>query len=257
MGYSAEALMGMSINQITLPEDQAEDRRLAGQLLRREITSYGRQKRYRRGDGREIHVRARVSLLLDAQGQPQSLLGVVEDLSDEQRALAAEAANRAKSEFLSRMSHELRTPMNAILGFTQLMEMDTESPLPRAHAERAEQIAQAGWHLLAMIDDTLDLSRIEAGSLRVELSQLALAPLVALGTGHGARHGAGAACGAEAEPGPGAAYVYADLTTPGPDPDQPALQRHQVQPGRRPGLPGGRGREPGWVEIPSATPAWA
>ena len=57
---------------------------------------------------------------------------VVEDPSDEQRALAAEAGNRAKSEFPSRMSHELRTPMNAIPGFTQLMEMDTESPLPRA-----------------------------------------------------------------------------------------------------------------------------
>lgn len=179
VGYSAEALLHKSINDITLPEDQDEDRRLARQLVRREISSYRRQKRYRTGDGREIQVRALVSLLLDAQGEPQSLVGVVEDLSDEQRAQTAEAANRAKSEFLSRMSHELRTPMNAILGFTQLMKMDPTSPLPRPQAERAEQIAQAGWHLLAMIDDTLDLSRIEAGSLRVELSQLALAPLVA------------------------------------------------------------------------------
>ena len=249
VGYSAEALMGMSINQITLPEDQAEDRRLAGQLLRREITSYGRQKRYRRGDGREIHVRARVSLLLDAQGQPQSLLGVVEDLSDEQRALAAEAANRAKSEFLSRMSHELRTPMNAILGFTQLMEMDTESPLPRAHAERAEQIAQAGWHLLAMIDDTLDLSRIEAGSLRVELSQLALAPLVASAQAMVRGMAQERRVELKLSLAPSAAYVYADptrlvqiLTN---------LLSNAIKYNREGGLVflEAEGREPGWVEI--------
>ncbi|MEO3693264.1 CHASE domain-containing protein [Roseateles paludis] len=249
VGYSAEALMGMSISQITLPEDQAEDRRLAAQLLRREITSYSRQKRYRTGDGREIQVRARVSLLPDAQGQPQSLLGVVEDLSDEQRALAAEAANRAKSEFLSRMSHELRTPLNAILGFTQLMEMDTESPLPRAHAERAEQIAQAGWHLLAMIDDTLDLSRIEAGSMRAELSQLALAPLVASAQAMVRGMAQERQVELRVTLAPSAAHVYADptrlvqiLTN---------LLSNAIKYNRDGGLVflEAEGREPGWVEI--------
>ncbi|HEY1128461.1 MAG TPA: ATP-binding protein, partial [Roseateles sp.] len=90
-----------------------------------------------------------------------------------------EAANQAKNEFLSRMSHELRTPMNAILGFTQLMQMDASEPLSPGQRGRAQQIAQAGWHLLEMINDTLDLSRIEAGSLRLEMAALDLPPLLA------------------------------------------------------------------------------
>jgi signal transduction histidine kinase len=74
----------------------------------------------------------------------------------------AEAANRAKSEFLSRMSHELRTPLNAVVGFAQVLRMKLpEQQQQLAHIERA------GWHLLALIDDVLDLSRIETGQLVV------------------------------------------------------------------------------------------
>ncbi|RZI82766.1 MAG: response regulator [Rubrivivax sp.] len=80
---------------------------------------------------------------------------------------AAEAANRAKSEFLSRMSHELRTPLNAVLGFAQVMDLDRQLPLPPAQAQRLQQIQQAGWHLLDMIDDVLDLSRIDTGTLKL------------------------------------------------------------------------------------------
>ena len=76
------------------------------------------------------------------------------------------------------MSHELRTPMNAILGFTQLMQMDANDPLSSGQRDRAEQIAQAGWHLLEMINDTLDLSRIDAGMLRMTLAPQRLTPLV-------------------------------------------------------------------------------
>jgi CheY-like chemotaxis protein/nitrogen-specific signal transduction histidine kinase len=112
-------------------------------------------------------------------------VGVVEDIQDQLRMEkldrareAAEAANHAKNEFLSRMSHELRTPLNAILGFTQLMQMDSAEPLQPGQRARTRQITQAGWHLLEMINDILDLSRIEAGSLRLEMTALELPPLL-------------------------------------------------------------------------------
>lgn len=88
------------------------------------------------------------------------------------QARAAEAANRAKSEFLSRMSHELRTPLNAVIGFAQLLLMDQAQPLSPAQAGKVGLIERAGAHLLAVLSDVLDLSRIEAGDLPLSLQAL-------------------------------------------------------------------------------------
>jgi PAS domain S-box-containing protein len=90
---------------------------------------------------------------------------------------AAEAASRAKTEFLSRMSHELRTPLNAVLGFAQLLELARTPPLDESHRHPVRRIRQAGDHLLTMIGDLLDLTRIEAGQLALQIESVALAPL--------------------------------------------------------------------------------
>jgi PAS domain S-box-containing protein len=90
----------------------------------------------------------------------------------------AERANRAKSEFLSRMSHELRTPLNAVLGFAQLVEGDREEPPSPRQRERLQQILQGGRHLLSLINEVLDLARIESGTLTVQST--AVDPLQAL-----------------------------------------------------------------------------
>jgi signal transduction histidine kinase len=78
---------------------------------------------------------------------------------------AAEKANRAKTDFLSSMSHELRTPLNAILGFAQLMESGTPLPTP-SQKRNLDQILKAGWYLLELINEILDLALIESGKGR-------------------------------------------------------------------------------------------
>jgi PAS domain S-box-containing protein len=108
----------------------------------------------------------------DELGEPRYLLGVSEDITDrkcaEQAAEAAreeaERANAAKSEFLSRMSHELRTPMNSVLGFAELLWMDGVAGEQRDHVG---QIRRSGRHLLDLINEVLDLSRIEAGHMTI------------------------------------------------------------------------------------------
>ena len=113
--------------------------------------------------------------------QPATL-AMIEDISERKQAQAerigrqiAEQANTAKSEFLSRMSHELRTPMNSILGFAQLLEMSQKEPLSSTQQSRVEQILKAGRHLLDLINQVLDISRVESGRLDISLEAVDVA----------------------------------------------------------------------------------
>lgn len=92
--------------------------------------------------------------------------------------LAAEAANRAKTSFLSRMSHELRTPLNAVLGFTQVLMLNQREPLSPQQREMVQHIDHAGRHLLEMIGDVLDVSRIESGQMHIHTTELDVATLI-------------------------------------------------------------------------------
>ena len=125
----------------------------------------------------------------------------------------AERANRAKSQFLSSMSHELRTPMNAIIGFGQLLVSDPQLPLTDRHRGQVDEILSAAQHLLALINEMLDLGRIEAGDLQIERVAMGLGGLLEdclglmrpLAQSHGVRL-------LPAEAGPAGELVLADRT---------------------------------------------
>jgi PAS domain S-box-containing protein len=134
------------------------------------------------GSIRHVHELARASF--DANGEVSRLAGTVQDVTEQvkaQHALIkareeAENANRAKTEFLSSMSHELRTPMNAILGFSQLLEIDPT--LDRKQSESISEIRRAGNHLLQLINEVLDLARIESGIYVMSTEPVVLPELI-------------------------------------------------------------------------------
>lgn len=135
-------------------------------------------------DGSVHWVLERGDVVRDLKGEPLRMLGVVQDISDRKQAELdlqaakdeAERASQAKTEFLSSMSHELRTPLNAMMGFAQLFEYD--SSVSDEHKKTAGEIYSAGKHLSTLIDEVLDLSKIEAGHLNISLVPVAVAELV-------------------------------------------------------------------------------
>ena len=122
-----------------------------------------------RPDGEQVTLEITARGRYDGQGHPTGLVGTCRDVTAQlavdrlQRDKdTAERANRAKSEFLSRVSHELRTPLNGILGFAQLMSLDRVDTLAPGQQRRLDSVVRAGRHLLGLINDVLDLTRIES-----------------------------------------------------------------------------------------------
>lgn len=142
--------------------------------------------RNRKKDGNFYWVDTTIVPFMDANNKPYQYVAIRTDITARRRfdedlmgaKEAAEEANRAKSEFLSRMSHELRTPLNAIIGFTQILESGVDGKLTEGQRESTANVLQAGWHLLNLISEILDLARIESGRMAMTLEEVDLAPLV-------------------------------------------------------------------------------
>jgi PAS domain S-box-containing protein len=179
-GCTRDELIGAPFkNYFTDPERAETSIRLV--LSQKKITNYELTARAR--DGKETVVSYNATTFYDRDRRLQGVFAAARDVTElkrfeqtlqqtnaelESATSIAEKANLAKSDFLSSMSHELRSPLNAILGFAQLMESDAPPPTI-AQAESIDQILQAGWHLLKLINEILDLAQIE--SRKVPLSQ--------------------------------------------------------------------------------------
>ncbi len=184
-GYSAEeayadpALVTM---QLLHPDDVDVVRgRLYTGLT--EAGSRSSEHRIVRADGTVRWVRVVVTTVPNPEGVAERVVGMIDDITD--RVLATQAlataeadargANEAKNEFLSRMSHELRTPLNAVLGFGQLLERSLDSA---EDLDSVRHVLSAGRHLLSLINDVLDISRIESGEMSFSLEPVRVEGIV-------------------------------------------------------------------------------
>ncbi|BAL24408.1 ATP-binding protein [Azoarcus sp. KH32C] len=184
-GYSAGEVLGKRLWDVAAPE--AEIPRTVESFAR--LVARGHHGRFEGSlvakDGRVYEIAWSNSVLTEPDGRPKYVMSVGLDVTERKRAADAlvaakedaDRANRAKSEFLSSMSHELRTPMNAVLGFAQLIAMDRH--LAPTHRESVDQILKAGDLLLHLINDILNLSKIESGRIELQLETIACSDLIA------------------------------------------------------------------------------
>lgn len=184
-GYSSAEVLGKNPRMLSSGTLQPEDYRDLWAAITAKKIWHGEFVN-RNKDGTLFYESASISPILDDQGELTHFVSVKEDITGRKRIEnelrlakeAAEAANRAKSAFLANMSHELRTPLNAILGFSELLRDDADPPLAAKQQEHLKYVIHAGWHLLDLINDILDLAKIESGQTSVEMSQVDVAGLV-------------------------------------------------------------------------------
>ncbi len=174
-GHTLEETMGVSfLDSMSREEREATEEYLMSFDRANFIST--REQRVVSPDGsvRWLHWTDRA--FFDSQGTLIEFQSVGSDVTDRELAKeAAEHANRAKSEFLSRMSHELRTPLNAIIGFSQLLEMDELEP---DQMESVSLVQKAGRHLLDLINEVLDISRIEAGHMSLSTEPVSVSEVL-------------------------------------------------------------------------------
>jgi PAS domain S-box-containing protein len=176
-GYGREEVLGRNLDELlNTPETLAEAERYTA-VAREGDVAMGVAKR-RRKDGTWVEVElAGVSVNVD--GRQVGIMGLYHDISELLQARRdAESANQAKSQFLANMSHELRTPLNAIIGYSEMLQEEATEAGDDQYVPDLQKVHGAGRHLLGLINDILDLSKVEAGKMELYLEDFELGAVV-------------------------------------------------------------------------------
>ncbi len=166
-----------------------DDRDIVGEAVRASVEQgepYSIEHRIVRADGQERVVLEQGELTFDEDGKPVTMAGVTHDITDRYRmeedlrnvSFAADAANRAKSQFLANMSHELRTPLNAIIGYSELLREEAEDRGEISEVDDLDRIGAAGRHLLTLVNEVLDLSKVESGKTELSVREFGVKDLI-------------------------------------------------------------------------------
>jgi len=192
LGYSRDELLRMTPFELKPLYTEDAFRNLLSPLLSNDVSSLTFETLHRHKDGHDISVEILLQHI-HLENAPSFLMAIVRDVSlqlqteqelrkakqeAEYAQKTAEQANQAKSEFLSSMSHELRTPLNGILGFAQLLDYDPAVPLHARQKDKTDQIIKSGNHLLQLIDQVLELAKIEAGKISVSIESFPIREVV-------------------------------------------------------------------------------
>jgi PAS domain S-box-containing protein len=178
LGYTREELSGKRFTDFIFKQEG--DLELYKQLVFGIRDRLEMERRFLHKDHRFVWALVSISIMSSTNGEPEYFLAMIEDITERKQTElelceskeAAEAGSRAKSEFLATMSHELRTPLNAIMGLSQLLQQEMVGSLNDKQKEYVNCIYSSGEHLLALINDILDLSKVEAGKEELFLSKL-------------------------------------------------------------------------------------
>ena len=187
-GYEREEILGKHFSVFYTPEEADTKPKMELEVATKEGRVEDEGWRVRK-DGSRIWANVVITALRDRSGKLVGFAKVTRDLTErresEQKALhdatrlaEVEAANRAKAEFLAAMSHELRTPLNAIGGYAELLKMGVRGAVNDAQMEDIDRIIRSQRHLLGIINDLLNFSRIEAGKIQYEIEPVDLREVI-------------------------------------------------------------------------------